>query len=343
MTMPLLELPKFSAIVTCYNYERYVAKAIESVASQVYSNFECIIVDDASTDGSVDVIRETIARLEDKRFRLISLDKNIGQTEAGLRGLDEAAGDFVAFLDADDWWTPDFVSLHIAAHLNELVNVGVSCCDMIMIDAEDRQLARTIMSFQKGRKFDGLKPKEKLLKSQLRHEELGGLQRPEPSFYYFEHGITANWRFAPMSAMVFRRALLNNLRPPPDWLGGKRIKNVDYIYAMIASTLTGWIAIDTACCTYRLHTANMMSSNPLGGGVYWMSGFWSFRDTQRMYNHNEATIVKNYQALKSSYGHWFVMLTMLRLGSVAPLRCFACVAWMTIKYLVSEKRISKQD
>ena len=334
--------PKFSVIVTCYNYERFVSRAIESVAAQTYSNFECIIVDDCSKDGSIEKIQNSLAKMQDGRFRLLSLTQNVGQTEAGIQGLSQATGEFVAFLDADDWWTPDFIALHVAAHLNDTINVGISCCDMMMINADDQLLAGTIMTLQKGRSIDRLKPLANIAPAELFQEEQLLERVRRTKFYYFQHRFSAHWSFAPMSAMAFRRNLINNLLPAPDLRGGKRIKNIDYIYAMIASCLTGWIAIDSASCAYRLHSTNIMSSNPLMGGKYWMSGSWNVHDAMRMHRHNEATIIKNYNALKAAYGHWLIMLALLRLGSLSPLRTLALTFRLTFKYLLTEKRSAKQ-
>ena len=66
-------LPKISVVVTCYNTRDYIADAIRSVARQSLRNFECVIVDDASTDDSVAVIQRTIDELKDPRFSLARL------------------------------------------------------------------------------------------------------------------------------------------------------------------------------------------------------------------------------------------------------------------------------
>jgi glycosyltransferase involved in cell wall biosynthesis len=89
------EPPKFSVIITSYNYERFVGAAIRSVLDQSHKNIECIVVDDGSTDGSLDIIRsfpgiEVVAK------------QNGGQASAVRAGLARASGDIVLFLDADD-------------------------------------------------------------------------------------------------------------------------------------------------------------------------------------------------------------------------------------------------
>ncbi|MDP1748581.1 MAG: glycosyltransferase family 2 protein, partial [Reyranella sp.] len=118
------KLPKISVVVTCYNCRDYIGDAIRSVARQTLRDFECVIVDDASTDDSAAVVQRTLDELADSRFAQIRLDKNVGQTGATRRGLAATKATFVCFLDSDDLWNEDFLERHLAAHLNETYAVG---------------------------------------------------------------------------------------------------------------------------------------------------------------------------------------------------------------------------
>ena len=95
-------LPGISVVVTCYNCRDYIGDAIRSVARQTLTDFECIVVDDASTDDSAEVVQRTLDELADPRFSLIKLEKNVGQTGATRRGLAATRATFVCFLDSDD-------------------------------------------------------------------------------------------------------------------------------------------------------------------------------------------------------------------------------------------------
>lgn len=104
--------PKFSVIIPLYNKAPYVRKALESVMLQTYSDFELIIVDDGSTDNSLEIVREFVGRLDNKwkddRLTNIS-QENAGVAAARNNGVAASHGEFLCFLDADDWWEPTFL------------------------------------------------------------------------------------------------------------------------------------------------------------------------------------------------------------------------------------------
>jgi glycosyltransferase involved in cell wall biosynthesis len=116
-------LPLVSIIMPAYNASQYIAESIQSVLSQTYSEFELIIINDASTDNTFDIAHSF--ELESERVFLISLTKNLGVSESRNIGLKCASGRFVAFLDADDLWYPN--KLHIQIDFMCKADVLVSC------------------------------------------------------------------------------------------------------------------------------------------------------------------------------------------------------------------------
>lgn len=96
--------PLFSLIVTAYNIENHICDCIQSVKDQTYDNFECIVVDDGSTDGTTDAIAGSIEG--DKRFRLLRLSHG-GQQCAKNAGLEMTGGEYVMFPDGDDTLQPE--------------------------------------------------------------------------------------------------------------------------------------------------------------------------------------------------------------------------------------------
>jgi teichuronic acid biosynthesis glycosyltransferase TuaG len=92
--------PLVTVIVPVFNAERFVAAALESVRRQTYQSWECVMIDDGSTDGSLDVVQREVG--SDDRFRLIRSESNLGPGAARNRGIAKANGRYLAFLDADD-------------------------------------------------------------------------------------------------------------------------------------------------------------------------------------------------------------------------------------------------
>src|SRR3954447_12953483 len=99
--------PLVSIIIPCHNAERWVGQAIESALNQNYSNYEVIVIDDGSTDRSLDVIK-----LFDQRITRLST-ANRGPSSARNAGLDIARGEWVQFLDADDLLHPQKVDFSL--------------------------------------------------------------------------------------------------------------------------------------------------------------------------------------------------------------------------------------
>jgi len=102
----------FSVVIPLYNKGDNIAHTLETVLRQTVSNFEVLVVNDGSTDGG----EKIVAKCEDIRVRLVS-QENQGVSVARNRGIQEAKGKYVAFLDADDEWTEDFLS--VCLHLFE--------------------------------------------------------------------------------------------------------------------------------------------------------------------------------------------------------------------------------
>lgn len=121
--------PLVSVVIPVYNGARFLAAAIESVLTQSHQPIELILVDDGSTDDSPKVIDSYGARVVTIR------QKNEGVGRARNAGILCARGDFVAFLDQDDWWTPEKVEKQVRVFLSDdrigLVHTGVSHYDEV--------------------------------------------------------------------------------------------------------------------------------------------------------------------------------------------------------------------
>jgi teichuronic acid biosynthesis glycosyltransferase TuaG len=100
-----------SIITPTYNSEIYIEETIKSVLAQSYQNWEMLIVDDCSTDGTANVVKEYCAR--EPRIKLISLPENQGVAAARNEAIKRAKGQYLAFLDSDDLWLPEKLTTHL--------------------------------------------------------------------------------------------------------------------------------------------------------------------------------------------------------------------------------------
>ena len=121
--------PLVSVMMPCYNAARSLPLALASLVAQTYSNWECLLVDDGSTDGSHDVA----GRLVDPRVKLIRLPCNRGRGAARQVAVDSASGDLLSMLDADDWLYPDKLERQVEIMIRErdvaLVGAGLGIVD----------------------------------------------------------------------------------------------------------------------------------------------------------------------------------------------------------------------
>lgn len=103
-----------SIIVPVYNAGRFIEETMDCVAAQSYSQWELLLVEDGSSDGTVPIIEEYIRKNSESRIRLIRQPENQGAARARNRGLKEAAGRYIAYLDADDLWMPEKLEHQLA-------------------------------------------------------------------------------------------------------------------------------------------------------------------------------------------------------------------------------------
>ncbi len=123
-------MPTFSVVMPVYNVADFIAEAIQSVLNQSFIDFELLIVDDCSPDNSIQICRQ----FNDPRIRIIKHTENRGLAGARNTGIRHALGEFIAFLDSDDRWHPDKLSLH-HAHLIASPQVGLSFSRSAFIEA----------------------------------------------------------------------------------------------------------------------------------------------------------------------------------------------------------------
>lgn len=112
-SLPRKAEPLVSVIIPCYNVAEFVQDAVNSALDQTYRNLDVVVVDDGSTDHSLQVLQFLERRRNDSRLRVI-VQRNRGLSGARNTGLRHAHGELIAFLDADDMWSPDKIARHVA-------------------------------------------------------------------------------------------------------------------------------------------------------------------------------------------------------------------------------------
>lgn len=103
-----------SIIVPVYNVENFIEETMDCVLAQTYCNWELLLVEDCSSDSTVTLIQQYMDKTGDSRIRLIRQPSNMGAARARNRGLREAKGRYIAYLDADDLWEPEKLEKELA-------------------------------------------------------------------------------------------------------------------------------------------------------------------------------------------------------------------------------------
>ncbi|MGD6892050.1 glycosyltransferase family 2 protein [Bacillus mobilis] len=132
--------PHVSVITPSYNSIQFIGETILSVQNQSYENWEMIIVDDASTDQSLEKIKELIEG--DSRIRVLSLKENGGAAKARNLAIAEARGRYIAFLDSDDIWLPHKLQTQLL--FMEETNAAFSYAAYRLIDENGNELNREV-------------------------------------------------------------------------------------------------------------------------------------------------------------------------------------------------------
>ena len=160
-----------SIICRCFNVNKYINKCIQSILNQSYQNFEIVCVNDCSTDDTLDILQ----KYKDNRIKIISHNKNLGIGYASITGINNCNGDWISFVDPDDWIEKDFLYNLLNCAIN--TNSDVVGCSTLHYDSNYNTLTKynwtydSEMSYYDNdkRKYDkhGLTFNNKLIKSCL--------------------------------------------------------------------------------------------------------------------------------------------------------------------------------
>ena len=120
-------MAEISIIVPVYKVEKYLRRCIDSIAAQTFTDWECILVDDGSPDDSGTICDEYAEN--DKRFRVFH-QENAGVSAARNKGLDEAKGEWICFVDSDDWIEKEMLEKMYNLAVKNKAEVVVCGCKM---------------------------------------------------------------------------------------------------------------------------------------------------------------------------------------------------------------------
>jgi len=144
-TNQVASTPLVSVVMPVYNVEQFIEEALTSVVTQTYQNLEIIVVDDESPDQSILLIQQ---KFNDPRIRIVK-QKNRGLAGARNTGIRQAKGEYIAFLDSDDFWQSDKIEQHIKV-MQANPNCGVSFCSSLFVDEQSQSLGRLQAPKKKG-------------------------------------------------------------------------------------------------------------------------------------------------------------------------------------------------
>ena len=117
-----------SVVIPLYNKEKQIANTLHSVLRQTFQNFEIVVVDDGSTDNSV----QEVEKVNDIRIRIVH-QKNAGVSAARNKGIEEARYDLIAFLDADDKWDQEYLQTQYGLY-EKYSDCSVYACNYVFQD-----------------------------------------------------------------------------------------------------------------------------------------------------------------------------------------------------------------
>ncbi len=208
-----------SIVMATYNGETYIKEQIESILNQTISDFELIICDDCSKDHTVDILNSY--KDNDKRIILIQNEKNLGFKKNFEKAISYCKGDYIAFCDQDDIWTPD----HLEILYNEIADKDLICGNAELVDQKGDSMNLTT------------------------YQCLSNFVLPDSNVELFKKLLHGN--FAQGTALMISKRIAKDFLPIPEC-----VKFHDWWAASIACLNNGCKYTDKIVLKYRQHGSN---------------------------------------------------------------------------------------
>lgn len=237
--------PLVSIIVTNFNYGRFLPDCLQSIYDQIYDNWECILVDNNSTDNSVEIMTQFKKQIKN-RCIILPLTENYGQMGGMSIGFGYAKGEFICFMDSDDVWYPHSLKTHLAVHMWS-AQVAFTDSRLSVISEKGNLLG---VSNHRTRKFlTG--------NDYIKHE----IQFP-----LYDKG---RWPWGCTSGFMFRKSILDIVMPQSEY--SFSLKSYSYVtcadnYINHMANLIGTsFLINEPLFMYRVHSNNSLAFDSLFG------------------------------------------------------------------------------
>jgi glycosyltransferase involved in cell wall biosynthesis len=294
--------PLVSVIVAAHNYGHFLNACLSSVVSQTYTKLECIVVDDCSTDNTLEVANGMAEAFNDRRFVVVRNRTNMGQLASQSTGLMHSQGAFVVFLDADDVLAPAFLERHLFAQLNSELSAALSVSDQITMDSNG--------VVHSGSRIDRRALSEV---ATAQHIEIAGSKHNpalQAVFLPWSDEATQksySWYWQTQSAMMFRRSLLDLIMPSPTECDTFRICS-DFYLARFGHLVANSMILFEALGGYRQHPANNFAGSAFiatglqGGDVRRLPSYDAYKALVR------ATIEQRRSQFDLALGTWRLSL-----------------------------------
>jgi len=276
--------PKISIIITYYNFAKFIKDCIESILNQSYQNFEIIIVNDGSDDENTNALND----FKNEKIKIINLKENCGQFSAFLKGLEQAEGEFICMVDADDILLPNYLKTLLFVHLNNDVALVSSARGEINENNE-------IISIKKTLENDKVNYLE--IENLFKEDETFKIEKVKAPF-----GL---WSWNPSTSAMFRKNTLDILKYYPDkkfWKTG-----ADKVIFSFLHLLGGSINISAVCFLYRVHSNNNFNASLNTGNKKYLNEdtvnkliLWNKKlrlDTVKMFLQNKKEFIKKYNKI----------------------------------------------
>jgi glycosyltransferase involved in cell wall biosynthesis len=256
--IPSVSDPLVSVIVTSFNYGEFITDCVRSVHAQTYDRFECIVVDDCSSDDTPAVLMTLLDELKDTRLRYLRLPRNVGQLGAQVEGFRESRGEFVVFLDADDLLFPHFIARHLFVHHNLETTVGFTSSNQWTISGDGQVLAKHHTDLVSRIYLkEGIDLEVKDANSWI--PPVRGILFP----FWHDKNDPSMWVWGTQSTMMFRRPLLGMLLPSSPQEAESFRTCSDFYIVRFGQLIGGSFVFREALGCYRRHGANNFSQNGL--------------------------------------------------------------------------------